>query len=86
MKRNLTLALLLTSAIIAPQFASAESIKIGVLATFEGPFTVLGEGRLVGPVMKADLVGPPFDGGKELAVVDEFFHGQVPAAAAASSC
>ena len=51
MKRNLTLALLLTSAIIAPQFASAESIKIGVLATFEGPFTVLGEDGLRGAMV-----------------------------------
>jgi branched-chain amino acid transport system substrate-binding protein len=57
MKRNLTLALLLTSAIIAPQFASAESIKIGVLATFEGPFTVLGEDGLRGAMVAVEEAG-----------------------------
>jgi branched-chain amino acid transport system substrate-binding protein len=57
MKKTLTMALLLTSAMIAPQFASAETIKIGVLATFEGPFTVLGEDGLRGAMVAVEELG-----------------------------
>jgi len=42
--RRALLALTLATALVAPSFALAEdTIKIGLLATFEGPFTVLGE-------------------------------------------
>lgn len=42
--RRTLLALTLATGFIAPTFAFAEdTIKIGLLATFEGPFTVLGE-------------------------------------------
>jgi branched-chain amino acid transport system substrate-binding protein len=68
MKRNLTLALLLTSAIIAPQFASAETIKIGVLATFEGPFTVLGEDGLRGVMVAVAEAGGKV-AGKDIEIV-----------------
>lgn len=68
MKRNLTLALLLTSAIIAPQFASAESIKIGVLATFEGPFTVLGEDGLRGAMVAIAEAGGKV-AGKDIEII-----------------
>jgi branched-chain amino acid transport system substrate-binding protein len=57
MGKTLTTALLLTSALIAPGFASAESIKIGVLATFEGPFTVLGEDGLRGAMVAVEEMG-----------------------------
>jgi branched-chain amino acid transport system substrate-binding protein len=57
MTTKLTLALMLTTGLIAPQFASAESIKIGVLATFEGPFTVLGEDGLRGAMVAVEEMG-----------------------------
>jgi branched-chain amino acid transport system substrate-binding protein len=42
--RRTLLALTLASGLVAPTFAFAQdTIKIGLLATFEGPFTVLGE-------------------------------------------
>jgi branched-chain amino acid transport system substrate-binding protein len=57
MKTTLKMALALTTALIAPQFAQAESIKIGVLATFEGPFTVLGEDGLRGAMVAVEEMG-----------------------------
>ena len=51
------LVLLLTTGLVAPGFAMAETIKIGVLATFEGPFTVLGEDGLRGAMTAIDEVG-----------------------------
>jgi branched-chain amino acid transport system substrate-binding protein len=42
--RRALLALALATGLTAPTLALAEdTIKIGLLATFEGPFTVLGE-------------------------------------------
>jgi branched-chain amino acid transport system substrate-binding protein len=57
MKTTLKMALALTTALIAPQYALAESIKIGVLATFEGPFTVLGEDGLRGAMVAVNEMG-----------------------------
>jgi branched-chain amino acid transport system substrate-binding protein len=68
MGKTLTPALLLTSALIAPQFASAESIKIGVLATFEGPFTVLGEDGLRGAMVAVEEMGGKV-AGKDIEIV-----------------
>ncbi len=53
--KKLTMALLLTTGLVAP--AQAEAIKIGLLATFEGPFTVLGEDGLRGAMVAVDEVG-----------------------------
>jgi branched-chain amino acid transport system substrate-binding protein len=57
MKTILKMALALTSALVAPQFAAADTIKIGVLATFEGPFTVLGEDGLRGAMVAVEEMG-----------------------------
>ena len=40
-----------------PALADDASIKIGVLATFEGPFTVLGEDGMRGAMTAVDEVG-----------------------------
>jgi len=54
MKKTM-MALLFTTGLVAP--GMAETIKIGVLATFEGPFTVLGEDGLRGAMTAVDEVG-----------------------------
>jgi branched-chain amino acid transport system substrate-binding protein len=68
MTPKLTLALMLTTGLIAPQFASAESIKIGLLATFEGPFTVLGEDGLRGAMVAVEEMGGKV-AGKDIEIV-----------------
>jgi branched-chain amino acid transport system substrate-binding protein len=55
--RRTLLALTLATGIVAPSFAFAEdTIKIGLLATFEGPFTVLGEDGERGAMTAVDEV------------------------------
>jgi branched-chain amino acid transport system substrate-binding protein len=56
-QRRTLLALLLTTG-LTPAYALAEgTIKIGVLATFEGPFTVLGEDSLRGAMVAVEEAG-----------------------------
>lgn len=56
-QRRTLLALMLTTG-LTPAFALVEgTIKIGVLATFEGPFTVLGEDGLRGATVAVDEAG-----------------------------
>ncbi len=56
--RRLMLGLALATALSAPQLARAEdTIKIGLLATFEGPFTVLGEDGERGAMTAIEEVG-----------------------------
>jgi len=53
--RRAMLALAFATGLTAPSFALAEdTIKIGVLATFEGPFTVLGEDSMRGAQTAVD--------------------------------
>lgn len=65
MKKTM-MALLFTSAMVAP--GQAETIKIGLLATFEGPFTVLGEDGLRGAMVAVDEVGGKV-AGKDIEIV-----------------
>lgn len=63
MLKHKLLALLLTTGLVAPGLAFAEgTIKIGPLATFEGPFTVLGEDGLRGAMTAIDEVGGKVSG------------------------
>ena len=63
MLKHKLLALLLTTGLVAPVLAFAEgTIKIGPLATFEGPFTVLGEDGLRGAMTAIDEVGGKVSG------------------------
>jgi branched-chain amino acid transport system substrate-binding protein len=56
--RRAMLALALATGLTAPSLALAEdTIKIGLLATFEGPFTVLGEDGQRGAMTAVDEVG-----------------------------
>lgn len=57
--RRTLLALAFVSALTVPSAALAQddTIKIGLLATFEGPFTVLGEDGLRGAMTAVDEVG-----------------------------
>ncbi len=56
--RRTLLALALATGLTAPSLAlAADSIKIGVLATFEGPFTVLGEDGMRGAQTAIDEMG-----------------------------
>lgn len=56
--RRTLLAMALATGLTAPSLALAqESIKIGLLATFEGPFTVLGEDGQRGAQTAVDEVG-----------------------------
>jgi len=56
--RRLMLGLALATALSAPQLARAEdTIRIGLLATFEGPFTVLGEDGERGAMTAIEEVG-----------------------------
>ena len=68
--RRTLLALALATGLTAPTFAiaQAESIKIGVLATFEGAFTVLGEDGERGALTALDEFGGTA-GGKTIEVV-----------------
>ncbi|TAN11904.1 MAG: ABC transporter substrate-binding protein, partial [Rhizobiaceae bacterium] len=54
--RRTFMALALATGLCAPQVASADdgTIKIGVLATFQGAFTVLGEDSLRGAMTAVD--------------------------------
>ena len=54
--RRLLLALAVASGLTAPSLAIAQddTIRIGLLATFEGPFTVLGEDALRGAMTALD--------------------------------
>lgn len=66
MKRRTLLALTLATGIIAPGIALAQSdtIKIGLLATFEGAFTVLGEDSERGAMTAVDEFGGTVAGKK----------------------
>lgn len=67
--RRALLGLTLATALIIPSLALAEdSIKIGLLATFEGPFTVLGEDGQRGAQTALDEVGGMV-AGKKIEVV-----------------
>lgn len=68
--RRTLLALALASGLTAPSLALAQddTIKIGVLATFEGPFTVLGEDSMRGAMTAIDEVGGTI-AGKKIEVV-----------------
>ncbi|BCH23939.1 ABC transporter substrate-binding protein [Mesorhizobium sp. L-8-10] len=68
--RRTLLALALASGLTAPSQALAQddTIKIGVLATFEGPFTVLGEDSMRGAMTAIDEVGGTV-AGKKIEVV-----------------
>jgi branched-chain amino acid transport system substrate-binding protein len=56
--RRTLLALALATGLTAPSLAQAEdTIRIGLLATFEGPFTVLGEDGERGAITAIDEVG-----------------------------
>lgn len=54
--RRAMLALALATCLSAPSFAADDTIKIGLLATFEGPFTVLGEDSQRGAMTAIDEV------------------------------
>ncbi|MGO4837155.1 ABC transporter substrate-binding protein, partial [Rhizobiaceae sp. 2RAB30] len=68
--RRTLLALALASGLTAPSLALAQddTVKIGVLATFEGPFTVLGEDGMRGAMTAIEEVGGTV-GGKKIEVV-----------------
>lgn len=65
MKKTL-MALLFTTGLVAPGYA--DTIKIGVLATFEGPFTVLGEDGLRGAMTAVAEMGGKV-AGKDIEIV-----------------
>jgi branched-chain amino acid transport system substrate-binding protein len=58
-QRRTLLAMMLSTGLCAPGMVLADdgTIKIGILATFEGPFTVLGEDGLRGAMAAVDEVG-----------------------------
>jgi len=64
--RRTFMALALATGLCAPQVASADdgTIKIGVLATFQGAFTVLGEDSLRGAMTAVDEFGGKVAGKK----------------------
>ena len=63
--RRLLLGLGLAAGLAIPSLAMAEdTIKVGVLATFEGAFTVLGEDSMRGAVMAVDDFGGKVAGKK----------------------
>src|SRR5215471_21188569 len=63
--RRMLLGLGLAAGLAVPSMAVAEgSIKIGVLATFEGAFAVLGEDSMRGAVMAIDDFGGKVAGKK----------------------
>jgi branched-chain amino acid transport system substrate-binding protein len=66
MTKRLLTALLVTTAMATPGFA--ETIKVGLLATFEGPFTVLGEDGLRGAMVAVEEAGGKV-AGKDIEIV-----------------
>lgn len=66
MTRTMMMTLLFTTGLVAP--VNAESIKIGFLATFEGPFTVLGEDGLRGAMVAVQEAGGKV-AGKDIEIV-----------------
>ena len=63
--RRMLLGLGLAAGLAIPSMAMAEdTIKVGVLATFEGAFTVLGEDSMRGAVMAVDDFGGKVAGKK----------------------
>jgi branched-chain amino acid transport system substrate-binding protein len=67
--RRAMLALAFATGLTAPSLALAEdTIKIGVLATFEGPFTVLGEDSMRGAQTAVDEAGG-MTAGKKIEIV-----------------
>jgi len=63
--RRTGMALALATGLVLPSLAQAEdTIKIGVLATFEGPFTVLGEDGMRGALTAVDEMGGKVAGKK----------------------
>ena len=63
--RRLLLGAAIAAGLAIPSVAMAEdTIKIGVLATFEGAFTVLGEDSMRGAVMAVDDFGGKVAGKK----------------------
>jgi branched-chain amino acid transport system substrate-binding protein len=56
LQRRTLLALMLSTGLVTPALAE-DSMKIGLLATFEGPFTVLGEDGLRGAMTAVDEMG-----------------------------
>jgi len=69
-KRRVFLGLALTTALTIPSMAMADddTIKIGVLATFEGAFTVLGEDGMRGALMAVEEAGGEV-GGKKIELI-----------------
>src|SRR6202050_3897312 len=69
MQRRALLGLGLAAGLTIPQLAMAEdTIKIGVLATFEGAFAILGDDSMRGALMAFDDFGGKV-GGKKIEVV-----------------
>ena len=68
--RRTLMALALATGLVAPQVANADdgTIKIGVLATFQGAFTVLGEDSLRGAMTAVDEVDSKV-GGKKIEII-----------------
>src|SRR5688500_8124564 len=68
--RRSLLALALATGLTAPSLALAQddTIKIGLLATFEGPFTVLGEDGERGAMVAVEEAGA-MAGGKKIEIV-----------------
>jgi len=68
-KKSLLAAALLGGTVLAPQFAWADgAIKVGLLATLEGPFTVLGQDGVRGAELALKEAGY-MAGGKKLDVI-----------------
>ena len=61
MKKIIGLAALLTGTALSPAMAQ-EAIKIGLLATLEGPFTVLGQDAQRGAELAVKKFGGAVDG------------------------
>src|SRR6186997_1041436 len=69
MNRRLLLGLGLAAGLTIPSAAMAEdTIKIGVLATFEGAFAILGDDSMRGAVMAVDEFGGKV-GGKKIEII-----------------
>ncbi len=70
LQRRTFMALAFATGLCAPQFANADdgTIKIGVLATFQGAFTVLGEDGLRGAMTAVDEFGGKV-GGKKIEII-----------------
>jgi branched-chain amino acid transport system substrate-binding protein len=72
LRRRLLLAAGLAAGLAIPSLAipafAEDTIKVGVLATFEGAFTVLGEDSMRGAVMAVDDFGGKV-GGKKIEII-----------------